>query len=60
MIANINYVKNTLRELKAKKKYGQNFLIDENIVDKIARISSDEDMRTIEIGPGLGAHRQYR
>lgn len=59
MIANINYVKNTLRELKAKKKYGQNFLIDENIVDKIARISSDEEMRTIEIGPGLGALTEH-
>ena len=34
MIANINYVKNILGELKAKKKYGQNFLIDQNIVEK--------------------------
>ena len=28
MISNINYVKKTLGDLKAKKKFGQNFLID--------------------------------
>ena len=59
MIANINYVKNTLKDLKAKKKFGQNFLIDENIVDKIARIACDEDLKTIEIGPGLGALSEH-
>ena len=55
MIANINYVKETMGELKAKKKYGQNFLIDSNVVDKIARNACDRDLTTIEIGPGLGA-----
>lgn len=55
MIANINYVKNILGELKAKKKYGQNFLIDQNIVDKIAKIAASGNLKTIEIGPGLGA-----
>lgn len=41
--------------LKAKKKYGQNFLIDENILDRIidgANITSQDVV--IEIGPGLG------
>ena len=37
MIANINYVKNVLGELRAKKKFGQNFLIDTNTVEKIAK-----------------------
>ena len=37
MISNINYVKKTLGDLKAKKKFGQNFLIDSNIVDNIAK-----------------------
>ena len=55
MISNISYVKEALGELKAKKKYGQNFLIDSNIVDKIARNACDADLTTIEIGPGLGA-----
>lgn len=55
MISNINYVKEVLGELRAKKKYGQNFLIDSNVVDKIARIACDKDLKTIEIGPGLGA-----
>lgn len=55
MIANINYVKEVMGELKAKKKFGQNFLIDSNIVDKIAKNACDENMITIEIGPGLGA-----
>lgn len=55
MIANINYVKNILGELRAKKKYGQNFLIDQNIVEKIAQIAANKNLSTIEIGPGLGA-----
>lgn len=59
MIANINYVKKTLKDLKAKKKFGQNFLIDENIVDKIAKLSCDKTLKTIEIGPGLGALTEH-
>ena len=55
MIANINYVREVMGELKAKKKYGQNFLIDANVVDKIARNACDSNLTTIEIGPGLGA-----
>ena len=55
MIANINYVKSVLGELKAKKKFGQNFLIDTNIVEKIAMNACSKDLTTIEIGPGLGA-----
>ena len=55
MISNINYVKEVMGELKAKKKYGQNFLIDSNVVDKIARNACDKQLTTIEIGPGLGA-----
>ena len=55
MIANINYVKSVLGDLKAKKKFGQNFLIDTNTVDKIAKSACDPNLTTIEIGPGLGA-----
>ena len=55
MISNINYVKGVLGELKAKKKFGQNFLIDTNTVEKIAKLACDPSLTTIEIGPGLGA-----
>ena len=55
MIANINYVKSVMGDLRAKKKFGQNFLIDTNTVEKIAKIACDEKLTTIEIGPGLGA-----
>ena len=55
MIANINYVKNVLGDLRAKKKFGQNFLIDTNTVEKIAKSACDNNLTTIEIGPGLGA-----
>ena len=54
-IANIAYVKKTLGELRAKKRFGQNFLIDANIVDRIAAGACSQDLKTIEIGPGLGA-----
>lgn len=42
-------------ELKAKKSYGQNFLIDENTLLKIAGAASiaPSDL-VIEVGPGLG------
>ena len=39
-----------------KKSLGQNFLNDENIIDKIVKYSSvDKDTLVIEIGPGAGA-----
>lgn len=41
--------------IRAKKKFGQNFLIDENMLNKIVDISeiSENDL-IIEIGPGIG------
>ncbi|MCM1308116.1 MAG: 16S rRNA (adenine(1518)-N(6)/adenine(1519)-N(6))-dimethyltransferase RsmA [Butyrivibrio sp.] len=41
------------------KKYGQNFLIDENIVAKIVRMAgvAEEDF-VLEIGPGIGTMTQ--
>lgn len=42
--------------LRAKKGYGQNFLIDENILNKIINTSGvTKDDGVIEIGPGIGA-----
>ncbi|HEX5362658.1 MAG TPA: 16S rRNA (adenine(1518)-N(6)/adenine(1519)-N(6))-dimethyltransferase RsmA [Gallionella sp.] len=41
---------------KAKKKFGQNFLVDERIIaDIVAGIRPEPDDNMVEIGPGLGA-----
>lgn len=43
-----------------QKKYGQNFLIDANILEKIVDAADiTEDDFVIEIGPGIGALTQY-
>ena len=57
--ASITYVKTKLNDRKAKKRFGQNFLIDANIAKKICSIASDKLTKTIEIGPGLGALTEY-
>jgi 16S rRNA (adenine1518-N6/adenine1519-N6)-dimethyltransferase len=44
---------------RAKKRLGQNFLVDTNIIDKIIRsINPQAGDHLIEIGPGLGALTQ--
>lgn len=41
---------------KARKRFGQNFLVDERIIDDIIRaIHPQENDTMVEIGPGLGA-----
>ena len=43
-------------EFSFKKKFGQNFIIDENIINSIVNKSKiDKDTLVIEIGPGSGA-----
>ena len=37
-----------------KKKYGQNFLIDQNILTKISNLINSENLNILEIGPGDG------
>ncbi|MGX8833304.1 16S rRNA (adenine(1518)-N(6)/adenine(1519)-N(6))-dimethyltransferase RsmA [Amedibacillus sp. YH-ame6] len=47
-------------DLFAKKNYGQNFLIESSVVEKIARSSIVSDHCVVfEIGPGIGALTQY-
>lgn len=41
--------------LNPLKKFGQNFLTDQNIVQKIAEAAAPENSNVIEIGLGLGA-----
>ena len=40
--------------IKAKKSLGQNFLIDQNIIDKIVNITELKNKNILEIGPGTG------
>ena len=40
--------------IKAKKSLGQNFLIDQNIIDKILDLVEIKDKNILEIGPGTG------
>jgi len=43
-----------LIDIKAKKKFGQNFLKDESVLIKIIESMPRNDNRIVEIGPGLG------
>ena len=40
--------------IKAKKKFGQNFLKDDIFTDKIIQSMPKDNLRVVEIGPGLG------
>lgn len=43
-----------------QKKYGQNFLIDSNILEKIIAVAGvNENDCVLEIGPGIGTMTQY-
>ena len=48
----LNYILRA-KKFKAKKSLGQNFLIDDKIIDFIAQHATKED-EILEIGPGLG------
>lgn len=64
-MAELGKVQNTIEilqkyEFHFQKKYGQNFLIDTNILEKIisaAEITKDDCV--VEIGPGIGTMTQY-
>ena len=57
-VGNKNYINKQIEEndFKIKKKFGQNFLTDQNILSEIIN-TADLDNKTavIEIGPGLGS-----
>lgn len=58
MISSITKTTEILKKynLFAKKKFGQNFLVDTNICKKIADVSEiDKNTIVFEIGPGIGA-----
>ena len=48
------------KSLFAKKQYGQNFLIDKNVLQKIIDISEiTKEDTVIEIGPGMGCLTEF-
>lgn len=58
----VDEVYKTLKQknLYAKKQYGQNFLLDKNVLNKIIDISNiTKDDIVIEIGPGMGCLTEY-
>lgn len=64
-MANLGNPKNTIEVLNKynfifQKKFGQNFLIDTHVLDKIIRAAeiTKEDF-VLEIGPGIGTLTQY-
>ena len=64
-MANLGIAKNTIEiiqkyEYAFQKKFGQNFLIDTHVLDKIIQAAglTKEDM-VVEIGPGIGTMTQY-
>lgn len=57
-IGNTSFINKKLNEnnLHAKKKFGQNFLTDQNILAQIVNSADiNKDTLVIEIGPGLGS-----
>ena len=51
-------MQNNLQEndFNFKKKFGQNFIVDENIINSIIKLSNiDKDTMVIEVGPGAGS-----
>lgn len=61
-IGNTSFVNKALNDnnLHAKKKFGQNFLTDQNILSSIVDSAYlDKDTAVIEIGPGLGSLTEH-
>ncbi len=54
MMYNVFFNKKALSLIKAKKKFGQNFLKDESILEKIIQSKPKDAYVCAEIGPGLG------
>jgi len=57
VLGNLPPLRDVIRshDLRAKKSLGQNFLLDINLIDRIARASGSlENVTVVEIGPGPG------
>lgn len=61
-IGTVNKTKDTLKKygFHVKKKFGQNFLVDQNILQKIVGIPTiSKETLVVEIGPGLGSLTEH-
>ena len=61
-IGTVNKTKDTLKKygFHVKKKFGQNFLVDQNILQKIVGIPTiTKETLVVEIGPGLGSLTEH-
>ena len=61
-IGTVNKTKDTLKKygFHVKKKFGQNFLVDQNILQKIVAIPTmTKETLVLEIGPGLGSLTEH-
>ena len=64
-MAELGNFKNTMEiiqkyEFTFQKKFGQNFLIDTHVLEKIIRAAGvTKDDMVLEIGPGIGTMTQY-
>ena len=58
----LNKTKNIINKfnIRANKRYGENFLVDDDILENIVEVSdiTNKDL-VIEIGPGLGNLTEY-
>jgi len=65
MMANLGNPQNTIEiiqkyEFRFQKKFGQNFLIDTHVLEKIVEAAGvTKDDMVLEIGPGIGTMTQY-
>ncbi|MBW6489478.1 16S rRNA (adenine(1518)-N(6)/adenine(1519)-N(6))-dimethyltransferase RsmA [Sulfurimonas sp.] len=48
-----------MEKIVAKKKFGQNFLKDKTVLQKIVEAMPNNDNKIVEIGPGLGDLTKY-
>lgn len=61
-IGTVNKTKETISSTNfhIKKKYGQNFLVDQNILKKIVDVPAiSSDTLVVEIGPGMGSLTEF-
>jgi len=56
MISEVSKTTEIIRKygISADKKYGQNFLVDTDVVNKVGSLINNDDI-VIEVGPGLGS-----
>src|SRR5690554_942788 len=50
-----NYIIGVIKMHRSKKKFGQNFIKDLNLINKIVELADVDNKNVLEIGPGRGA-----